>query len=330
VRRDDIDALRGCAVLLMVMVHVAATAPPPAFGQTTTLGYLVAGLGGLAAPLFVVLAGWGAAGRPRPFASRLRRAGLLLCAQVVVNLCAPHLYEPFTPGVLSLFALLALVPWTHATPAVERTARVTAILAPVLILFAPSLQGPSAWDARVAVDGPGDVAMHLLLTGLYPFVPWCALAWLGVMLRLHGAAMQRPATGWVAAGIVTCAALLVHALQTDVPWAAPTSPNGQALLTFFPANPPFLLAASTGVLLLWASGAWLARLPSLNRLGRLSLTVYVAHTPLLWVLNRSIDSPSVALSAVLVVVLTLMWWPLAALCPDSWRRWSLEAGLKHA
>ena len=48
----------------MVMVHVAATAPPPSIGSTSALGYVVAGLGGLAAPLFVVLAGWGPPGNP--------------------------------------------------------------------------------------------------------------------------------------------------------------------------------------------------------------------------------------------------------------------------
>ena len=56
----------------MVMVHVAATAPPPSIGSTSALGYVVAGLGGLAAPLFVVLAGWGAAGKPRPWRPGVR------------------------------------------------------------------------------------------------------------------------------------------------------------------------------------------------------------------------------------------------------------------
>ena len=314
----------------MVMVHVAATVPPPSIGQTTAVGYLVAGLGGLAAPLFVVLAGWGAAGKPRPWASRFRRAGLLLCAQVTVNLCAPHLYDPFTPGVLSLFALLALVPWTHPSPVIERTVRLAAILAPVLILLTPDLQGPSAWGARVVVDGPGSVLSHLLLTGLYPLVPWCALAWLGVMLRLHGASVKQPAMVWAATGIATCTVLLVHAIQANVPWAAPTSPNGQALLTFFPANLPFLLAASTGVLLLWASGPRLARAPSLHRLGRVSLTVYVAHTPLLWALNQWVVEPNISVSTALVLVLTLIWWPLAAAWPEAWRKWTLESALKKA
>ena len=317
-------------MLLMVMVHVAATVPPPSLGQTTVIGYIVAGLGGLAAPLFVVLSGWGSAGKHRAWGSRLRRAGLLLCAQLLVNLSAPHLYRPFTPGVLSLFALLALVPWAHPNQHVQRFVRASALLAPLLVVLVPVLQGPSTWDGRVTVNGFEGFVSHLLLTGLYPLVPWCALAWLGVMLRVHGSRLARLGVVAVASGLVFCTVQLFRASQNNVPWAAPTSPDGQALLTFFPANGPFMIAAITGVLLLWAIGSWLARAPSLPALGRLSLTVYVAHTPLLWVLHRAVDAPSVTTSTLLVLLCTLMWWPLAAFWPEQHRRWSLESALSKA
>ena len=107
-------------------------------------------------------------------------------------------------------------------------------------------------------------------------------------------------------------------------WAHPTE---DALLTFFPANAPFLLAASTGVLLLWTTGAWLARAPGLPALGRLSLTVYVAHTPVLWLLHWTVEAPSAILSAGLVIALTFVWWPIAAFWPESVRTWTFEAAL---
>ena len=58
-RITHIDSLRGAAVLLMVMVHAAATWNPFQTPQISVLAYVVSGLGGLAAPMFVTLFGWG-------------------------------------------------------------------------------------------------------------------------------------------------------------------------------------------------------------------------------------------------------------------------------
>ncbi len=58
-RITHIDSLRGMAVILMVMVHAAATWNPFQGEQHSILAYVVSGLGGLAAPLFVTLFGWG-------------------------------------------------------------------------------------------------------------------------------------------------------------------------------------------------------------------------------------------------------------------------------
>ena len=49
-RSLQIDAIRGLAVLLMVMVHAAADWQPVDVAEAGVLGTLVAGLGGLAAP----------------------------------------------------------------------------------------------------------------------------------------------------------------------------------------------------------------------------------------------------------------------------------------
>ena len=57
-RRQDIDQLRGLAILLMVMVHAAATWAPSEASTTSLFAIVIAGLGGLAAPLFVTVGGW--------------------------------------------------------------------------------------------------------------------------------------------------------------------------------------------------------------------------------------------------------------------------------
>ena len=51
-RRQDIDQIRGLAILLMIMVHAAATWAPANASTTSLLALIVASLGGLAAPLF--------------------------------------------------------------------------------------------------------------------------------------------------------------------------------------------------------------------------------------------------------------------------------------
>ena len=76
-RQLHIDALRGVAVALMVMVHAAATWNPLTSSQITPLAYIVSGLGGLAAPLFVTLLGWGLMKANLSSRQRLARASFL-------------------------------------------------------------------------------------------------------------------------------------------------------------------------------------------------------------------------------------------------------------
>ena len=70
-RSTHIDALRGLAVLLMVFVHAAATWEPTLSGNLLVFGLIVSAGGGLAAPLFVALLGWGLAQRDLTMQQRL-------------------------------------------------------------------------------------------------------------------------------------------------------------------------------------------------------------------------------------------------------------------
>ena len=103
------DQLRALAILLMVMVHAAATWTPSEVSRTSLLAFIISGLGGLAAPLFVTIGGWGMARSHLTKRKILIRSGFLFSCQILVNLAAPHLFEPFTPGVLSLFAITILL-----------------------------------------------------------------------------------------------------------------------------------------------------------------------------------------------------------------------------
>ena len=91
-RIEHIDSIRAVAVLLMVMVHAAATWGPSSSSQSSALVYVVSGLGGLAAPLFVTIFGWGCFYSSATSNQRFIRASFLFAAQIVINLSAPHLF----------------------------------------------------------------------------------------------------------------------------------------------------------------------------------------------------------------------------------------------
>ena len=280
-RAVHIDALRGLAVLLMVLVHAAATWEPSLSGGFLLLGVIVSAGGGLAAPLFVALLGWGLAQRELTIRQRCWRAGCLVACQVIVNVSAPHLFDPFTPGVLSLLGLAILTePWwgrlVRSDGRAVRRFTTTFVAVIVLSVLTESLQGPSDWAHRVAYDSFPVWVNHSVFTGLYPFFPWIVFACFGMTVA-HLSVSQRYTffRNITVIGMATSATILVQSQLADRPWALPT---GEASLTFFPANAPFLIAAMTGVAMLW----WVAErvestIVALSHAGRASLTVYVLH-----------------------------------------------------
>ena len=326
-RQTSIDALRGLAVLLMVMVHAAATWTPANASELTVLATVVSGFGGLAAPLFVTLFGWGLLQRSRTWSERWRQAAFLFLCQVGVNLSAPHLFQPFTPGVLSLMGLMILseplwaAPWRKGRTPFNVFLIVAASMF-VFLWFAEPLQGPSTWDARVATATAFDVVSHLLLTGTYPLVPWVLFGAFGATIALQPG--PRPLVFTFAVGMGISVGVLFLALSTNTPWALPT---GEAALTFFPANGPFLVAALTGVSLLWLLVDGRTWLNGLAGAGRCSLTLYVAHfVPLFWF--HSLDeqgSWGLNLSMSVTIAYTMTWMLVGTFWWKNWPQWTLEA-----
>ena len=331
-----IDALRGVAVLLMVMVHAAATWNPfDAAAGPSLLALIVSGLGGLAAPLFVTLFGWGMHHRTLTWAQRWGFAGFFIICQLIVNASAPHLFELFTPGVLSLFALLTLTqpwwaaPWHSKQPAFHQWAWFTGALLLLYVLLTP-FRGPSQWDARVEAGSVAVVLSHLVLTGTYPLVPWVAFAAMGTMIAASEApeVSRQNTLRLTLVGFLISIVILFESLRTGAVWALPT---GDATLTFFPANIPFLIAATTGVGLCWLLAEERWRWSLLADLGRCSLTVYVAHfLPLVWL--ASLDEQhqwSLSTSSTVTLAYTLTWGWIGAMWYRKASGWTLEAALRH-
>lgn len=312
-RLIHIDGLRGLAVLLMILVHAAATWEPELTGLWMGLGVFVSAAGGLAAPLFIALLGWGMAQKPLTPKKRLWRASFLFLCQLLVNMSAPHLFEPWTPGVLSLMGTLILLEpcWRtvqHRGNAPVRNFLFAFSIVCCLTLMLSSWQGPSQWGARVSTDSPIVLAYHLLLTGLYPVFPWVVFAWFGSTIASLQDTEERHQ--WLRrtslVGLSISALVLAQSIMAERPWALPT---GDAALTFFPANAPFLLAALTGVSLLWWGAEHFSLVYRFADLGRSSLTVYVLHF-LPFALFHAYDEMhqwSPALTAIVVVVYTMTW-----------------------
>ena len=323
-RRQDIDQIRGLAILLMVMVHAAATWMPADASTTSAIAIVVAGLGGLAAPLFVTVGGWVTVQSKWTIRKALTRFSFLIFAQILVNLCAPHLFDPLSPGVLSLFGILYLLAplWLHIARNVYVCTFSMLLIATLNWIALPG-DASLNWNQRNEVESAMEFVSHALLTGTYPVFPWILFSMLGAALNIHTPSIKTILSG-LSAGIAVSVALLVQAVNTNTPFA---QPSGDAVLTFFPANTAFLVGGTTGVLILWLLLENRVPFRGLDQLGQLSLTLYVIHFVPLYIGHELATTWSVSIP--LVVLYTFVWWPLGVLLRKHLPTLSLESVLRR-
>ena len=318
-RFREIDSLRGLAVLLMVMVHAAATWNPHNSAQSTWIAYLVAGLGGLAAPLFVTIFGWGLVRSKSTTNGNIIKATILLLLQLLVNLFSPHLFEPLTPGILSLFALLILIKPLIVNMANNNISFLVFSISILLIYVLSSLiyniQGTNDWDFRVSTNNLTILVSHLFLTGTYPLFPWITFAvvgaFLGSSITEGGKTLPRNNTTLllIIIGMSYCLVSLILANEEGSIWAHPTK---GAYLNFFPANIGFMIGSMTGVLIFWLIIQEL-QISVFEYCGRLSLTIYVLHfIPLTLFSNIENERYWSVMEASLAVVIYTTAWLLFA------------------
>ena len=282
-RIKAIDSLRGLAVLLMVMVHAAATWSPYQSVQTTWFAYSIAGLGGLAAPLFVTIFGWGLIRSQTTQINNLIKALILLILQIIVNISSPHLYETFTPGILSLFGILILIKPLILKLSSNKLYFTVFWLGLVVVYlvneYVLDLQGVNVWDDRVNTENMFTFFSHLILTGTYPLFPWISFAvvgaFLGSSITEGGKTLPRNNTTLllIIIGVCYCLFSLILSTVEGSTWAHPTKGD---YLNFFPANPGFLIGSMTGVFIFWLVIQEFS-IAIFEAAGRISLTIYVVH-----------------------------------------------------
>lgn len=335
-RLSHIDRIRAIAVLCMVEVHTAAIIPPAGMSVGDPAAFVAAAFGGMAAPLFVMISGWaiymsasrrmmgGLTSADEWVSWMVPRVALLASCQILVNLLLNTdrggRFEVHTPGVLTLLAIAALL-----APVLVRLGMEIRIFLMLIMISSPMIMGDvsgtnwSWWD-RVASDGMSEWLSRLLWNGTYPAIPWMFYVLLGTLVYdLSDSPRTRERI--IAIGLIATIITLLISVREKVPWALT---EGDAVLTFFPASSSFLVVSGFFALLAHrilegeeSSGGEPFggdKLSFLEPLGRITLTVYVAHFAVLGLVAYAMQGePRLELVPAFAVTIghTLMWIPLA-------------------
>jgi len=325
-RSGSLDAMRGLAVLFMLEVHLGswwARSLPP--GEPLVEAGTI--LGGMAAPVFLVLAGAGLAlsraHEPEGFLRRSAvRGAALLAVGVVFTFIEQAVYGPFGWGVLQSIGLSMLL----CAPLMRLERRWRELLGIVILasaMFAQGLLGVPEMlysDQMMQAGSLAEYMRNMLVSGFFPLLPWTGFMVLGTAAGERAAASGNAPGRWGIAA-VSLPLLLIFAGALLAGYGVEPQ--------FFPPSLSFSFLAS-GIVLL-AIPVFLAvdagRARPLSGLGRISLTVFIAHHFLGYELFRALGwLRGFELGAALALVLAS--WALALLAGWAWARadfrWSLE------
>lgn len=336
-----LDALRGIAVFLMIEQHVGIwlwQGPGP--GQTQLDFPVLVGfnaLGGMAAPLFVTLAGMGsalmvAAARPGTDTLLVRRGLVLMLFGLALNFLTPTWFSWGSWFVLHMMGFaMALAPVWRRLPTPALLVACAVVLASTVVvqlwLHTPiPLHNERMEDTSL----PGGPLRLALAEGQFPILPWLCFYLAGFVA---GRWVQRGQAGRVALLGLSFAAIagtgrLLLASGVQHPFIV----RGFELhLGFYPASVAIVGLLLGGALVLVSFVAWLeARRPisennPLVTLGRASLTLLMLHVVLFRELSRPIHWWR-NLPAELTLTVIFAFVLLAALTTRYWQRLSYRGG----
>ena len=158
------------------------------------------------------------------------------------------------------------------------------------------------------------------MNGTYPALPWLSFIFLGSLLEEDRENLDNQNTV-LKVGLIVIFISMIYSFYEKIPWALT---EGNAILTFFPANTMFILTSGIFVVILFkifegkeTSGGEPfggERISWLEPAGRLSLTIYVAHFILLGIIAHEMQNQSrleIYTAFFLTILHTSIWIPLS-------------------
>ena len=294
-RIAGLDILRGTAVILMVQQHTGFwfwnnKGPMAASMGEYPLMVVINGLGGLAAPLFILLAGTGAAlfaakgAKPTAF---IKRGLLIIVFGYILNFLTPAWFSPGSWYVLHLIGTgLILTPLIFKFPQ-----KVLFVITGIIIAAAPllimifNLPRYFSNELMASFSGIGDIFSHAIVSGNFPVFPWMALFISGIAAGKWIAEENYSAIIKAALFTAACALILVMIKYSGLsfvysPWCEKIFVINLYMYPAYPVQFLFLsflaLLSLYAVLLLdkkfvFSSGNILALT------GRVSLSIFMLH-----------------------------------------------------
>ena len=336
-RLKHIDRIRGIAILCMIQVHTAAIIPPEGITVGHPIAFLSASIGGMAAPMFVTISGWGiyrSAKRRNESANEtlswinwiLPRVMILVLCQLLVNVSLNlergGRFLWMTPGVLTLLAIGSIF-----GPMLVKTSQRTKIALLIIFLFSPIIigdlnGGDLSWIERVSSFGTIEWIERLLLNGTYPAMPWLAFIVLGSLIEEQNSNLKK-IDPIIKLSLIIIIVSMFYSFYEQIPWALT---EGEAILTFFPSNSMFIFTSGIFVIIIFrilqgneilrGEPAGGDKYSWLEPAGRLSLTIYVLHFVILGFVAyfmQNLPRLEVYLAFITTIIHTAIWIPLAIL-----------------
>lgn len=294
-RISSLDLMRGIAVLLMVQQHTGYWFWNAGGGMSSLIDrypvmVTINGLGGLAAPLFILLAGSGAAlslengnGAKR----NIVRGFALILSGYILNILTPAWFSPSSWYVLHLIGLgLCVSPFLRVMNNSLLFA-IASVITAAAVIFLTYYNIPrylSNDDMRGTFTAAG-IIRNALAGGHFPVFPWMALFITGFVSGRWICRGEYRRIIITAAAILACAVTLI--LISKGNFGILNNSAGKRLLMvnlyMYPAYPVQFLALSA-VSLAMVYFALIAeqkfRITEVNILaltGRVSLTVFILH-----------------------------------------------------